>query len=151
MSRIEPRPLFVDTGPFYARFDETDQHHELAKRHFERLRTTDLLYRPVYTSRYILAETTRLLLYRVSHEAAVTALSAIRDGELFTVVTVDDDDFEVACDRFQQFDDQTISLVDHLSGALCTKHDIQHVFTFDPDDFETIGLTPIPRALDLSG
>jgi hypothetical protein len=28
---------------------------------FERIRTGDLLYRPVSTSRYILAETTRLL------------------------------------------------------------------------------------------
>jgi predicted nucleic acid-binding protein len=93
MSGIEPTPLFVDTGPFYARFDGDDGFHDRASELFKRIRTGDLLYRPVYTSRYVLAETTRLLVQRVSHEAASTALSAIRNGELFTVLTADEDRF----------------------------------------------------------
>jgi predicted nucleic acid-binding protein len=68
MSGVEPTPLFVDTGPFYARFDRDDGLHDRATELFERIRTGDLLYRPVYTSRYVLAETTRLLVQRVSHE-----------------------------------------------------------------------------------
>jgi len=61
MSGIEPTPLFVDTGPFYACFDSDDALHDQTVEFFERIRTGDLLYRPVYTSRYVLAETTRLL------------------------------------------------------------------------------------------
>ncbi len=90
MSGIDSTPLFVDTGPFYARFDADDSLHDRSIEFFERIRTGDLLYRPVYTSRYVLAETTRLLVQRVSHEAARTALSAIRNGELFTVLVADE-------------------------------------------------------------
>jgi predicted nucleic acid-binding protein len=98
----------------------------------------------VYTSRYVLAETTRLLVQRVSHEAASAALSAIRNGELFTILTVDEDRSEAACERFGQYDDQTITLVDHLSGVLAEAHDATHILTFDPDDFRTLGLTAVP-------
>jgi len=149
MSGIEPTPLFVDTGPFYARFDDDDAHHEIAADIFQDIRNGTLLYRPVYTSRYILAETTRLLVQRVGHDAATTALTAIRESDVFTVLDVDEDRFDQACDQFEQYDDQTITLVDHLSGVLAESRETSHVFTFDPDDFETIGLTPIPRALDV--
>lgn len=147
MSGIEPRPLFVDTGPLYARFDEDDALHDRTIGLFERIRAGDLLYRPVYTSRYILAETTRLLLHRVSHEAATTALTAIRRGELFTVLEVGDDQFTLACKQFEQYDDQMITLVDHLSGVLAESRDVTHVFTFDSDDFRTLGLTPVPAEM----
>lgn len=144
MSGIEPTPLFVDTGPFYARFDGDDGLHDRATELFERIRTANLLYRPVYTSRYVLAETTRLLVQRVSHEAASAALCAIRNGELFTILTVDEDRSEAACERFGQYDDQTITLVDHLSGVLAEAHDATHILTFDPDDFRTLDLTAVP-------
>lgn len=144
MTGIEPTPLFVDTGPFYARFDTDDEHHERTARIFEGIRTGDHLYRPVYTSRYVLAETTRLLLQNVSHEAAITALNAIRQGELFTVLTVNDDLFERACEQFEGYDDQEITLVDHLSGILAEEQDVTHVFTYDPDDFRTLGFTALP-------
>jgi predicted nucleic acid-binding protein len=151
MSGLDPTPLFVDTGPFYARFDENDAHHEHATSIFRDIRNGTLLYRPVYTSRYVLAEATRLLVQRVGHDAATTALRAIRGSDLFRVLEVDDDRFDRACDQFEQYDDHTISLVDHLSGVLAESRDTAHVFTFDPDDFETIGLTPIPRALGVDG
>jgi predicted nucleic acid-binding protein len=73
-----------------------------------------------------------------------TALSAIRRGELFIILRVDEGRFEAACERFAQYDDQTIRLVDHLSGVLAEAHDATHVLTFDPDDFRTLGLTAVP-------
>lgn len=148
MSGIEPTPLFVDTGPLYARFDADDSLHDRSIEFFERIRTGDLLYRPVYTSRYVLAETTRLLVQRVSHEAARTALSAVRNSNLFTVLAVDEDHFEAACEQFAEYDDQTITLVDHLSSTLAGAHDAAHVFTFDSDDFRTLGHTTVPDKTD---
>lgn len=144
MNGIEPTPLFVDTGPFYARFDTDDAQHDRTTSLFEGIRTGDHLYRPVYTSRYILAETTRLLLYNVSHAAATTALTTIRQSELFTILDVDHERFERACGQFKQYDDQAITLVDHLSGVLAEARDVTHVFTFDPDDFRTLGFTAVP-------
>lgn len=148
MSGIEPDPLFVDTGPFYARFDADDASHDPAMALFERIRTGDLLYRPVYTSRYVLAETTRLLLHRVGHEAANTALDSIRQGELFTVLEASEAQFDDACEQFEQYDDQTITLVDHLSTVLSHGEGVDRVFTFDPDDFRTFGFTAIPGDTD---
>lgn len=148
MSGIEPQPMFVDTGPLYARFDRDDALHERTVELFERIRTGDLLYRPVHTSRYVLAETTRLLVQRVSHEAASTALGAIRAGVLFTVLDVDEDQFEAACNQFVQYDDQTITLVDHLSGVLADSKDASHVFTFDTDDFQTLGFDTVPDDIE---
>jgi hypothetical protein len=42
---------------------------------------------------------------------------------LFTVLDVDEDQFEAACNQFVQYDDQTITLVDHLSGVLADSKD----------------------------
>jgi predicted nucleic acid-binding protein len=85
---------------------------------------------------------------RVSHEAASTALGAIRAGGLFTVLDVDEDQFEAACNQFVQYDDQTITLVDHLSSVLADSKDASHVFTFDTDDFQTLGFDTVPDDID---
>lgn len=74
----------------------------------------------------------------------MTALRAIRQGELFTVLAVDTERFEFACEQFERHDDQTITLVGHLSGVLADSRDVPHVFTFDPDDFRILGFTAVP-------
>jgi hypothetical protein len=40
------------------------------------------------------------MVQRVGHEAASTARSAIRNGALFTTLTVDEERFEAACEQF---------------------------------------------------
>lgn len=84
----------------------------------------------------------------VSHEAASTALKAIRAGGLSTVLDVDEDQFEAACNQFVQYDDQTITLVDHLSGVLADSKDASHVFTFDTDDFQRLGFDTVPDDIE---
>ena len=56
MSVASATPLMIDTGAFYARADSDDTHHETATRVFERIRTGDLPYRPLYTTQAVLAE-----------------------------------------------------------------------------------------------
>ena len=56
MSGTGAAPIFVDTGGFYARADEDDEHHEDAIRLFGRIRSGDVAYRPVYTSQAVLSE-----------------------------------------------------------------------------------------------
>lgn len=137
-----PQPLFIDTGGFFAHVVEDDANHERATAVFETIATGEA-YGPVFTSRYVLAELATLLLYRTSHRKAVTALAEIRDSETINLLPVGPETFTKTCEQFDQYDDQEISFIDHLSGVLATTHDIQHIFAFD-SDFAILGFTCVP-------
>lgn len=136
-----PQPLFIDTGGFYARVDDDDANHEMTTAVFEAIATD--AYGPVFTSRYVLAEVATLLRYKLSHRDAVTALTEICDSETINLLPVAPDTFTQTVGQFEQYDDQEISFIDHLSGVLAANHDIQHVFAFD-GDFATLGFTRVP-------
>lgn len=138
-----PVPLFVDTAAFFARFNERTAEHERARTVFEGIRTGELQYDPLFTSRFVLAELATLMLRKVGHAPAATALETIRAAESFNVLPVDSGDFDRTCEQFGRFDDQQISFVDHASGVLAEGRDVDHVFTFD-DDFHTLGFTVVP-------
>lgn len=140
-------PLFVDTGAFFAAFVADDDNHEPADAVFEGVRSGDLPYGPVFTSRYVLSELATLLVYRVNHAAAVDALSTIRASSTFNVLPVDGDTFDAACEEFERYHDHAISFVDHASGVLAREHDVEHVFAFD-GDFRTLGFTLVPADVD---
>ena len=44
---------------------------------------------------------------------------------------------------FEQYDDQEISFVDHLTGVLARNRDIENIFAFD-SDFRMLGYTLVP-------
>ena len=137
-------PLFVDTGAFYARMDEDDVHHDRATAVFNAIQAGDLPYRPLYTTGYVLAELVTLGLARANYVLAATALRRIRASPSVSVLHPDEPMFAATCDEFFRYDDQTISLVDHATGVLADEHDVEHIFTFDPDDFRTLGFTVVP-------
>jgi predicted nucleic acid-binding protein len=142
-------PIFVDTGAFYARADEDDDHHRVATRLFDDIRSGDVAYRPIFTSQSVLAELATLALYKLGHGDAVRALNAIRDSESINVVPVGRATFETAAEQFEHYDDQAISFVDHTTSVLADERDIEHVFAFD-SDFRTLGFTLVPEDVDLS-
>ena len=143
MSDAGPTPVFVDTGAVHARADRDDEHHETATRVFEGIRAGDLPYRPVFTSQAVLSELATLCLYKLGHDAAVRALTAVRESATFNVLPVDRPTFAAAGDQFETYDDQAISFVDHTSGVLAAERDVGHVFAFD-DDFRTLGFALVP-------
>jgi len=144
MSTASARPLFVDTGAFYARADEDDRHHETATEVFEDVRSGDLPYRPLYTSQAVLSELATLCLYKLGHETAVEALTTVRASGSFNVLPVDRAAFESATLQFEAYDDQGISFVDHTTAVLADERDVEHVFAFD-GDFRTLDFTVIPE------
>lgn len=144
MSSGLAKPVFVDTGAFYARADEDDIHHEAATRLFDGIRSGAMVYRPLYTSQAVLSEFATLALYKLGHETAASALGAIRASESINVVPVDQPAFETAAAQFERFEDQQISFVDHTTSILADERDIEHVFAFD-SDFSTLGYTLIPE------
>ena len=149
MSGPEPTPLFVDTGAFYARADEDDKHHETVKRVFDGIRTGDLAYRPVYTTQAVLSELATLCLYKLGHDDAVRALTAVRESESFNTLPVGRSAFEAAAGQFGGYGDQEISLVDHTTAILADERDVGHVFAFD-SDFRTLGFSLIPKDVNVA-
>lgn len=144
MSTTGARPIFVDTGAFYARFDEDDAEHDRARRVFDAIRDGDLPYRPIYTQAHVLAELVTLTLSRGGSDEAAAVLEIIRQSPNVTTIHPDAVAFDAACEQFFQYDDQDISLVDHLTGVLADERDVEYVFTLDPDDFHTLGFRIIP-------
>ncbi|MDY6765279.1 MAG: PIN domain-containing protein [Halobacteria archaeon] len=146
MSARRATPLFIDTSAFFAWFHPKASRHSDAKKVFEGI-VSNSDYRPLYTSRYILSELATLMLRKSGHKDAVKALSSIRQGASFEILSVDSSAFDTACDKFKQYDDQRISFVDHTSAVLCQEHDISHVLSFD-SDFRTLGFRLIPEDTD---
>lgn len=136
-------PLFIDTGAFYARFVETAQRHDRSTAVFEAIGEGEAVYRPLYTSTYVLDELVTLILSHRDHEGATAALDRIRQSPT-TVVHPDKADFDRTCEQFARYDDHEISFTDHMTGVLATERDSEHVFTFDPDHFRTLGFTAVP-------
>jgi predicted nucleic acid-binding protein len=149
MNGVGTTPIFVDTGAFYARADEDDKHHETATRIFDGIRSGDIAYRPIFTSQAVLAELATLTLYKLGHRDAVRALNAIRDSGSINVIPVGRAIFEAAAERFEEYDDQEISFVDHTTGVIADERDIEHIFAFD-GDFRTLGFTCVPEDVGLA-
>lgn len=144
MSGPGTTPLFVDTGAFFAHFVEDASRHDRARHVFNQIRDGDLLYRPLYTSGYVLSELGTLILRRSGHQTALEALTRIRESPAFTVLYPGEDVFDPTLEQFAAYDDQQISIVDHMSAVLAAERDVDHVFTFDARDFRTLGFTVVP-------
>ncbi|WEL22073.1 PIN domain-containing protein [Halorhabdus sp. BNX81] len=136
-------PLFVDTNALVAVFNEDDTHHDAATELLDGIGTGEYAYGPLYTSRYVLSETATTLLYGVGHAEAVEALATVRETPSINLINVDAHRFDVTVQQFEQYDDQSISFIDHMNATLADEHDISHIFAFD-DDFATLGLTRVP-------
>jgi predicted nucleic acid-binding protein len=115
---------------------------------FNGIRSGDLQYDPLFTSRYVLSELATLMLRKVGHGPAVTAVNRIRTASSFNVLPIGGNAFDRTCEQFSRYDDQQISFVDHSSAILAADRDIEHVFTFDRTDFRTLGFTVVPDDTD---
>lgn len=139
-----PKPLFIDTAAFFARFNERAAEHDRAITVFDGIRSGEVQYDPLFTSRYVLSELATLMLRKVGHRAAVNALDRIREASSFNILPIGGEAFDRTCEQFAQYDDQQISFVDHSSAVLTDIRGIEHVFTFDRNDFQTLGFTVVP-------
>jgi len=140
---VRSDPLFIDTGAFFAYYNERDEHHETARAVFQAIRVGDLAYSPLYTTRFVLAELATLLLYKVDHATATQALGDILAAGSFNVIQADPATFAAARNEFARYDDQEITLVDQLTGVLADERGVEHIFAFD-SDFRTLGFTVVP-------
>lgn len=136
-------PLFIDTGALYARFKPDDRHHEQALTVFEAIQSGELPYRPLYTTNHVLSELASLALHHVGYDKTTGALTQILTSEAITVIHPDASVFADAYAAFKQYDDQAITLVDHMTAVLAREYETEYVCAFN-SDFATLGLTRVP-------
>jgi predicted nucleic acid-binding protein len=148
MTGLGATPLFVDTGAFFAHVVENSPRHERARAVMNAIHAGDLHFRPLYTTGYVLGELTTLILREKDHKTALDTLNRIRRSPAVRVFHPDASQFDTACERFEQFDDQHISFVDHTTAALAEQFDTDHVFAFD-SDFGTMGFSLVPDDIAL--
>jgi predicted nucleic acid-binding protein len=152
MSQVEAaRPLFIDTGAFFARFNERDEHHEWAVAIFEAIADGNLPYRPLYTSGYVLSELATLSQRKAGHSEAVEVLNRAAESPHIRVIHPAASAFDATREEFERYDDQGITFVDHLSAVLARERDVSHVFTFDGRDFRKFdaGFTLVPDDVEV--
>ena len=136
--------LVIDTGPFFAYYNDRDKHHQTARVVFQAIREGDLLYSPLYTTQFVLSELATLLLYKIDHHTATRALGDILDARSFNVIQADPLAFANARQEFARYDNHETTLVDHLTATLATDRDVDHIFTFN-SSFRALGFDLIPE------
>ena len=136
-------PAIVDTGMFFAYYYEAAEQHTRARDTLDAIVRGELSFGPLFTTQAVLSELATLLRRKSTHNEAIRAVTEIHDSESFNRLVVDRATFDTALEQFEQYDDQTISFVDHTTAVLAAERDIDHVLGFDVD-FQTLGFTRVP-------
>ena len=129
--------LFVDTGAWFAYFNEADPDHEsvaAALLEWEgRLSTSD----------YVFDELITLLRHRVDHKTACLAGEALRSGDVAALLSVQQTDLDEAWRRFTAERDKRYSFTDCTSFAVMTRLGLDAAAAVDPD-FRRAGFRVVP-------
>jgi predicted nucleic acid-binding protein len=131
-------PFLIDSSAFYALADARDQAHSSAKRYWELLLSQNT---PFVTTLPIVAETATLIRRWLGFDASERFLVQIEDSRTVGAIEllfVNEREFRLARDFYQQFADPKLSFVDVISFAVMTLRDIKICFTFD-DHFRQAG------------
>lgn len=139
-----PVPLFVDTNAIVAHEYARAARHDEVRPVIQAIGANDLPYYPLVTNQYVLDEVVSLLLSRASTRVAHLALTHVLDTDTFRVLDVDPSLVDRAIEQFHQYDDQSISLTDHVIAIQADDHGIEHILSYD-GGFRTLGFATLPR------
>jgi predicted nucleic acid-binding protein len=137
-------PLFVDTNAIVAHQYPRASRHDEVRPVIRAIGANDLPYYPLVTNQYVLDEVVSLLLSHAGTRVAHQALAQVLETETFRVLDVEPSLVDRAIEQFQAYDDQSISLTDHVIAIQADDYDIDHVFSYD-GGFRTLGFTTLPR------
>ena len=137
--------LFIDTGPFIARFSKLDAHHADSVRSFEKIGKSETSYKRLYTSDYVLDEAITGCRQRThSHKPSVELGTAIFSSESIVLLKVDDLTVSEAWELYRERGEVELSFTDCTSAVLARKHGITDIFTYDTD-FRALGFVALSR------
>lgn len=132
--------VIVDTGVLYADHDRDASRHDVASDALETVYDGELGL--PFVSDYIYDEAVTLTLRRAGSFSAAKRLGDRLRGvgpypAAYEMLHVSAAVFADAVDVFERHDDQRLSFTDATTVALCRRHDVGAVLSFD-DDFDGI-------------
>lgn len=134
--------IFVDTGGWFARVAQRDDHHAAARRWFDAnraaLATTDLVAIEtinLFAARFPDAHGRRLGL-RVGRE--------LLDGNAILLIRVSSDDLAEALSVFERFADKRWSFTDCTSFAVMRRLGLREALSFDRNFDQMPGIRRVP-------
>ena len=119
--------IFVDTSAFLAILNETDQYHQKAKQFWTEVLTTDTV---LYSSNYILLETTALLQHRFGIDAVRLFENKLRP--VIEITWVDEQIHKLGMGILITANRRNLSFVDCISFEIMRQARLEKAFTFDP-------------------
>ena len=135
--------IFIDTAAFLAVLNRNDQFHQPARDTWDEILESDST---LFSSNYIILETTALLQHRFGIEAVRLFESDILP--VLEIVWVDKDIHMQAMSGLLVANRRNLSLVDCTSFEIMRQIGIEAVFTFDPH-FSEQGFTVFPERIAL--
>jgi predicted nucleic acid-binding protein len=119
------RAIIADTGPLYAKVDQSDQYYARACSEVARINQEKLAVIVPYP---ILLEAHRLVLYSGGHQAAIAfAERLLAEANLINPTPAD---YQTAVQLIARFSDQQITLFDAVTAVLATTTGLP-VWTYD--------------------
>ena len=135
--------IFIDTAAFLATLNLNDRFHPSARETWDEILTSDSV---LFSSNYIILETTALLQHRFGIEAVRLFESDILP--VLEVTWVDKDIHMQAMSALLVANRRNLSLVDCTSFEIMRRTGIEAAFTFDPH-FSEQGFTVFPERIGL--
>lgn len=141
--------VFLDTGVLYADHDGNAPRHDAASTALDAV--YDGEFGQPYVSDYIYDEAVTLTLKRGGVFAPAQRIGEKIRGvdpfpNVYEFLRVSAAVFDDAVDVFERYDDQALSFTDATTVALCRRHDIDAVMSFD-DDFDGVTERVDPRSV----
>lgn len=122
--------ILVDTGVLYALIDKNDTNHQGAKKFYEEIAGRDILS----LSLPILTEAWLLIDARLGNYFANKLWQSVKEG-VFEILELDKNDISKALEIEKRYQKSSFGFVDSTCFALCEKHKIRKVFTYDKKHF----------------
>ncbi len=120
--------IFVDTGPFLARYNRRDSFHEECRTLWDKLTKKQP---PLVTSNFVIDEVLTLLGRRAGYGFAAETGRVLYASKALRVLRPDERDEHRALSLFQKLADQQVSFTDCVSFALMERHRVEQAFTLD--------------------
>jgi predicted nucleic acid-binding protein len=122
--------ILVDTGALYALIDRNDMNHTSAKKFYRSLAGSEVfaISLPILTEAWILIDAS------LGSYFANRLWQSILEG-MFEILEMDNRDLKSAVEIEIKYKDSDFGFVDSTCFALCEKHRIRRVFTYDRTHF----------------
>ena len=120
--------IFIDSGPFIARYISRDQFHKKALLLWEKVRQST---GKCFTSNFVLDEVFTFVGRKAGNSFSAQRAEKIYASNMITILRPDINDEVKAIEYFSKYSDQKISFTDCISFVLMKKHRIKKVLTFD--------------------